>query len=327
MKRSLSSIPLFVALLSGCGAPHDLSEKYYLVVGNTKSPYWEEAAAGLRRAASELRVTASVAGPETFAPDRQAAEFRRIAAMKPAGILVSASDPKLLGPEIDAAVAAGIPVIAIDADAPGSKRLTFVGTNNYEAGLMAGRDLVRRLKGKGQVMVFTTAGQTNLEERLTGYRAALESAPGVAIAEVVDIRGNPSKAFDRVTEVLESGKPVVDAFVSLEGQSPGDVAEVLKRKGGGKVVMAMDTVEATLNAIDNGQISATVAQKPFTMAYVGLRLLADLRLYKMARLDANFSEDPHSSMPRFIDTGATLIDKTHLSGYRENLRRTKAEAK
>ena len=318
MQRRTLWLAVAAAALSGCGGPHDGSEKYYLVVGNAKSPYWLDANAGLDRAAGELKVAAKIAGPDAFAPDREVAEFQRVVALKPAGIMVSVSDPKLLAPQIDAAIAAGIPVITVDADAPGSKRLTFVGTNNYEAGQMGGRLVAAKLNGKGKVMVFTTLGQANLEQRLQGYRTALAAAPGIEIAEVVDLKGEGTVAFDKAKDAVKKNLGI-EAFVSLEGQSAKEVAEVLKReKVAGKVVMSWDALEPTLDLIEQGAITATIAQKPYTMAYTGLRLLADVRLNKLPRLDAEFEKDPHAAMPRFIDTGATLIDKAALPAYRES---------
>ncbi len=70
-------------------------------------------------------------------------------ARKPAGMLVSAADPKLMQPEIDKALAAGIPVIAIDSDAPESQRLYFIGTNNLQAGRLGGSGWSRSWTGRG----------------------------------------------------------------------------------------------------------------------------------------------------------------------------------
>lgn len=74
--------------------------------------------------------------------------------MKPAGLLVSVADPALMQPAIDDAINAGIPVITIDSDAPKSKRLYFIGTNNMQAGVLGGKRVVEKLHGKGNVVFF-----------------------------------------------------------------------------------------------------------------------------------------------------------------------------
>src|SRR5579864_7484843 len=122
-----------LALLTGC-TRHSKDEHYYLIATNTKVPYWQTAGTGFTNAAAEYGVTAELRGPDGFDPQAEVQEFRSMVARKPAGILISVADAKLMTPEIDAAVAAGIPVITVDSDAPQSHRLYFIGTNNLEAG-------------------------------------------------------------------------------------------------------------------------------------------------------------------------------------------------
>lgn len=72
----------------------------------------------------------------------------------------------------------------------------------------------------------------------------------------------------------------------------------------------MDTDSGTLEWIEKGVIAATVAQKPFTMGFIGLKLLDELRHHPPSRLSANWAEDPFSHIPRFVDTGVTVVDKS-----------------
>ena len=85
----------------------------------------------------------------------------------------------------------------------------------------------------------------------------------------------------------------------------------------GKTIVAMDTDEGTLDWIEKGAIAATVAQKPFTMAYYGLRVLDDLHHNKLAKLDANWTQDLQSLVPSVIDTGSSLIDSTNVRAIRK----------
>ncbi|HSB74170.1 MAG TPA: hypothetical protein VLC12_00890, partial [Terriglobales bacterium] len=67
--------------------------------------------------------------------------------------------------------------------------------------------------------------------------------------------------------------------------------------------------------IKKGVIAATVAQKPYTMSYVGLKMLDDLHHHKLRSLDQNWAQDPFSPLPAFVDTGATLIDKNNVDAF------------
>ena len=128
--------------------------------------------------------------------------MKNAVAAKPAGILISVSDASVLTPEIDAAIDAGIPVITVDSDAAGSRRLYFIGTNDLDAGRLGGRRIVDKLNGKGNVVFFTIAGQPNTEERLKGFKDVFAARPGINIVDVVDIKGDTTMAFDRTQQLL-----------------------------------------------------------------------------------------------------------------------------
>ncbi|MGP8247292.1 MAG: substrate-binding domain-containing protein [Bryobacteraceae bacterium] len=318
MKQTLVALAsaTLIAGLAGCsGSRHEATEKYYLVVSNAKLAYWQTAAAGLDRAARVLGVASETVGPDTYDAQAEVQAFRDAVAKKPSGILVSAADPTTMKDPIDAAIAQGIPVITIDSDVPGSKRLTFVGTNNYQAGLMGGRTLVERLHGKGDVVVYTMPGQNNLDERLQGYKNILSEHPQIKIVRVVDVKGTPSIAFDTTEEILK-GKSVPDGFVCLESTSCQEVADVLDRnKVDNKVIVAMDSDANTIAWIQKGKIAATIAQKPFTMAHFGTLILDMIHHYKLPTLEGNWTEDTRSPLPVFVDTGATLIDKGNVDAF------------
>jgi ribose transport system substrate-binding protein len=318
-RRHFPILALLAALLStlGCGR-HDSDEKYFLVADNIQVPYWQEAKAGFMTASDQLRVKAKFVGPDTYDPKAQLKAFQDAVAQKPAGILISVTDPGVLMFDIDKAIAAGIPVITMDSDAPVSKRLFFVGTNNYQAGLVGGKRLAEELKDKGNVVFFTMPGQANLGERLRGYREALARFPEVHVVRVVDIAGDPRVAFDTTDQILGKERDKVNAFVCLEAQAGREVATVLNNRNvHDKVVIAMDTDADTLDWIDKGMIAATIAQKPYTMSMVGLHLLDDLYHNKLPRLDVDWSKDTFAPIPAFVDTGTALIDKGNLQAFRD----------
>ena len=274
-RRNLLQFSVLLLPLLGCGSSaHDPKEKFYFIATNIKVPYWQTAASGFIRAATQMGVKAEMTGPDTYDPKAEQQELSRVAKLKPSGILISAGDAALMKDEIDSAITSGVPVITIDSDAPGSKRLMFIGTNNYDAGLMGGRTAIKQMNGKGNLIVFTMPGQANLTERLHGYRDALADHPGMKIIDVIDMKGDPRIAFDTTTEILNKRRDKVDGFICLEALAGKEVAEVLDRnKVTNKTIIAMDTDEGTLTWIQKGKIAATIAQKPYTMAYFGLQML------------------------------------------------------
>jgi len=318
--RKLSVLFLLSACLLSllsCGTGHDADEKYVFISTNLQVPYWQTAKAGFLQAAAQIKVRAEVAGPDTYDPKAEQQAFREAVQGKATGILVSVADPSLMRDEIDRAIAAGIPVITVDSDAPASKRLFFIGTDNYHAGVMGGQRLAKELQGKGNVAVFTIPEQANLKDRLRGYRDALEGFPQIKIVRVVDIKGDSRIAFDTTGQILANDKKEkVDAFVCLEALAGKEVATVLSNNNiKGKVVMAMDTDPDTLEWVQKGWIAATVSQKPYSMAFVGLEMLDNLYHHKLQSLQTDWSTDSFAPIPEFVDTGSTLVDKSNVDGF------------
>ena len=312
----LVTLAIALSMLAGCER-HSKSEQYFLIATNIGLPYWQSAHEGFTKAAAEYGVTEEMRGPDTFTPALEADEFRAAVARKPAGILVSVSDPKLMAPEINKAIAAGIPVITFDSDAPDSQRLFFIGTNNLEAGRMGGQRVVSALNGKGNVVFFTMPGQPNLEERLKGYKDVFADYPGIKIIEVFDMKGESGTAMDKAQEYLErTGQSKINAYICLEASAGKDVGEAFKRaKAQDVMLIAMDVDQATLQLVKDGTIQATISQKPFTMALLGLKALDDLYHYPLKPLARDYASDGSSPIPAFVDTGVSLVDKSNVDKF------------
>jgi ribose transport system substrate-binding protein len=309
-------LAILLAFTLSCGSAHDSDEYFVLVSANLQVPYWKAAGAGFANAATQMKVRSDLMGPQNFDPKAERDALDQAVQKKATGILIDVTDVELLKDGIAKAIAAGIPVIAIDSDAPASKRLFFIGTNNYQAGFTGGQRLAQELKGKGNVVVFTMPDQPNLQDRLRGYKEALAGSPNIKISRVVDIQGDPRIAFDTTTQIVGKERDKVDAFVCLEAQSGKEVAGVLNSYHvTGKIVIAMDTDPETLDLIRNGAIAATIAQKPYTMAFVGMQMLDNLYHHKPSSLDTDWSKDSYAPIPSFVDTGSALIDKSNVDAF------------
>jgi ribose transport system substrate-binding protein len=319
--------PLVFTLLLGvifsttsCQKPyHDEKERYVLVTVNSKLPYWEEAEAGLRDVAQQMGVKTELVGPEKFDPQEELRAFQKTVSENPAGILISVSRPDLFQDAISAAVASGIPVITMDADAPESKRVLFIGTDNFRAGQESGKRMAEILKGKGQIVVVTIPGQLNLDERARGVAEALKKYPGVKIIQTMDDNGDPRVANDSISALLKA-KANFDGVVCLEASGGSGVAEALHRLDmQGKIpVVAFDKDPSTLDWIDRGVITATITQKPYVMSYYGVKFADDLH-HNAVHEFKDWRTAPSSPMPKWVDTGTAVVDKSNLNAFREAL--------
>src|SRR5437868_7967950 len=302
--------------VTGCGYHND-KEKYYLISTNIQLPYWQAAASGIRRATHEMQVQSQFSGPDSYDTQAEVQAFRQAVSAKPAGILVSPADPKLMAPEIDRAIESGIAVVTVDSDAPTSKRLFYIGTDNQGAGELGARVAIRKTDGKGNFMVFSMPGQANLDARLSGYQKAFAAHPGMKIVQVVDIHGQPTAAFDAAEASLaKKGADKIDGYLCLEASAGKEVAEVMRRyKATDRVIVAFDTDQETLDAVRDGTIAATIAQKPATMTYIGTMMLDNLHHNLKESINRYWVNDPYAPVPAFVDTGVTLIDQSNLDDF------------
>ena len=206
--------------------------------------------------------------------------------------------------------------LTIDSDAPKSKRPFFIGSDNYAAGRLGGQLLAKLLGGKGNVVIFTYPGQGNLMDRRQGYESAFEAYPDIKITQAVDVKGEAAVAYQTAKDLLSSKAPV-NAFVCLEAVACPEVGEAVNdTKTNGKVtIMAMDTDQRTLNWIQQGLVAATIAQKPFTMAYLGVKLLDDMHHQKQPSLGTDFKQDSSSPYPSAVFTGTFLVQKDNLQTF------------
>jgi ribose transport system substrate-binding protein len=313
----LLTVLLTLSFLCSCEKRfHKENERYVMVAANIALPYWQEVQAGFKDSAKALGVKVEVKGPDTYSPDLELQVFQKAVEQRVSGILISAARPDLFRGPIDEAVKSGIPVICVDSDVPDSKRILFIGTDNYQAGLESGRRIAEAMHGKGQLIVVTTPGQQNLDERLRGVEEALKKYPGIKISETLDDKGDSGKANDQISALLDK-KEKIDGVVCLEASGGPGVGSAFHRLDlGGKIpIVAMDRNPETLDLIQEGVITATVAQKPYTMGFYGLKFLDDLH-HNIVREFKDWKTAPASPLPTRVDTGTAIIDKSNLADFR-----------
>jgi ribose transport system substrate-binding protein len=310
--------------LASCGseAYHQKEERYVFIATNVNLPYWQEAEAGFQDAAKWLGVKGEIAGPETFSPEQELAAFQKAVSEKPSGILLSASRVDTFKDAIDGAIAQGIPVICIDSDAPSSKRLLFIGTDNFRAGMESGKRMGDLLKGQGHVVIVSIPGQNNLDERVRGVNEALKKFPGIKVAQTIDDKGDPRSANDQISALVgaKNSKEKIDGIICLEASGGSGAAEALHRLDQtGKIpIVAFDKDPETLDFVQQGAIAATIAQKPYVMSYYGLKFLDDLH-HNAVHEFKEWTSAPVAPMPTFVDTGTAIVDKSNLTAFREAL--------
>ena len=319
------------ARVSAVASWHEREERYIFVAFSTRLPYWQEAEAGFKDAARQMGVKVEFMGSAVCSPDEELAAFQQAVSQKPSGILLAASNAELFRSPINSAIERAIPVICMDADSPESKRILFIGTDNFRAGQESGTRMGDLLKGKGNVVVVTIPGQPNVHDRLRGVEEALKRFPGMKIVQSIDDRADPRIAYDAISALMQC-KDRPDGIICLEASGGAGSADALHRLDlTGKIpIVAFDNDPGTLDWIQRGAIAATVVQKPYVMSYYGLKFLDDLHHNAVHEFrDSKEASDTWTwgpprqprtrwpPMPVWVDTGTVLVDKNNLVAFRE----------
>ena len=325
MKRHgtmLVSVLFFIgaALIAACAQPyHEENERYVFVATNINLPYWQEAQAGFTDAAKSLGVKSELVGPATYDPDGEVTIFRQTVEQHPAGICLSAARPENFQADIDKAVAQGIPVICVDSDVPNSKRVLYIGTDNFKAGRESLRRMAALLGGKGNIAVITISGQRNIDDRVAGVADSLKNFPALKLTKILDDKGDARSAFDQVSDLMQK-KEKIDGIICLEASGGSGAAGAVHRFNieGKLPIVAFDNDPETLDWIDRGVITATITQKPYVMSYYGLKFLDDLH-HNAVHQYKDWRTALAPPMPMSVDTGTVAVDKNNLKIYREAL--------
>jgi ribose transport system substrate-binding protein len=277
--------------------------------------YFYDHKMGMEKAGEELGVRTEYVGPAEYDMNAMVSAFEQAIAKKPNGIVVVGFEPSL-DAIVNKAIDAGIPVVTVDADLPTSKRLAFVGTGNINAGRMGGDKMAEMIGEKGKVAIMTKPGQSNLEERVQGYQEAFAKFPGIEVVQIADTQSDPVIAAQAAASLLQK-YPDLAGIVCVEGAGGSGAATAVKEAGlSGKVkVIAMDRGNEVIQAIEDGTISATVAQQTALMPYYATQILYNLNNSKVQITTDNASAGV-LGIPSAVDTGVVIVDKENAKFFK-----------
>jgi ribose transport system substrate-binding protein len=292
-------------------------ERYAMVVFLAGSEFFNWAYAGMRDAAALLgpHVSVELKGPAEWDASLEARTLEQLAATRIDGIVVTAGEANTLVPAINKAIAGRIPVVTFDSDSPASQRLSFVGTNNYNAGWAAGQAMASWLQGKGEVGISTFPGPDHLKKRVDGFTAALHKfGPDIAIAAVVNDEGDIAKAETQITAMLQAHPHISGIFCAHGNPGSGAAAAVRNLGLQGKVqIMAFDFARPVIELIERGEIKGTVGQDPYQMGYMSMLLAYAAR---HPTVTGSSGRDGFGPVPDSIDTGVRILYRQDVERYK-----------
>lgn len=291
------------------------NETYVMVSNVAAHPYWLDAQRGGEDAARSLGVKWSYTGPADFNTPAQVTQLEQLISTKPAGIIVAALQPDAIGPAINKAVEAGIPVVTVDTDAPQSKRMTYLGTDNYQAGRVMGQRIVEVLGGTGKIGIATVPGQFNLEERIRGITDVFKEHTGMQIAATVDNKNDDSATTTAVVAMLQAN-PDIKLVTVMNAVGAGVAAAMRQTNNVGKIkAVLFDITDPIIQAVEDGSADSTLVQRTYMMAYEGLRMLYTYN--HPTDYLSKWKSNNIVALPNAVDTGVMVVGKTQLAAFKK----------
>lgn len=274
-------------------------------VTNNVSDFWKIARAGVEAGEKDFNVECDIRMPANGTPAEQKQIIEDLIVKGVSGISVSPVDPANQTDLLNS-VAASVNLMCHDSDAPQTKRLCYVGTNNYKAGQAAGEEIKKALPDGGKVVLFVgTLDAQNAADRKKGIVDAVKGSKVQIVTTLTD-NTDHTKAKSNVEDAMVK-VPDVAGFMGLWSYNGPAIAEAVKSAGkAGKIkIVCFDEDVATQQAVKDGVIFSSVVQKPYQFGYESMRILAALARKEDAKIPAN----------KILDLGVQIINKDNIDEF------------
>ena len=269
-KSAARELAALAAVLAALAAPGALAagERLAAFYKNQVDPHFALVRAGVEQAAKDMG-----AGAVThYAPTRpnnlaeQLSQIEDVTVKHPDAILFMAVDARGVVPAIEKVNAAGIPIVNYNDRVRGGKFVSYVAADDYNLGLDAGRYLLKALGGKGNVIILEgVKGSTTSDDRVRGFRKALEENPGVKMIASQPANYQRLQAL-QVTENLLQSNPQIDGVMAAADVMAFGAVEALQAAGKKDTkVVGIGGVPESIQAIKDGRLLATAEFNGYKM--------------------------------------------------------------
>jgi len=320
------TVALLISLvLSLVATAQERSGRTYIYASQLQGhPYLLDVHLGFDYAQAKFGITVERSGPQGWDPVAAASAVEQAIAQKPDGIITSLWEPGAV-PGIRRAIEQSIPVVVIEAvteDTGGA--LTFIGLDNYAAGVDTAKELIKRGGDSGKLALSGNWGASNTDAKVQGLSDWLAANSQWEIVGRVDDKATTSTAIE-AAKTLFNTYPDITAVVGLDSSSGTGIclaAEELEKDITDLVVIVHDREDAVLECIADGVIDATIINKTALQAYMAVQFLEAYHDSSIGFADvpisANNAQAGINPFPQEIYMGTQVIDQDNVAHFMRN---------
>jgi ribose transport system substrate-binding protein len=277
--------------------------KVAIVLKTLSSPYWQTVLKGAREAAAKYGYELVELGPPTEDAVTEQINMMEdvISKGEVVGIVFSPSQPPTAINVMNRAKTAKIPVAVIDTPLPASYTdyLTYIGSNNYQIGVLGAQEMLKVLPKGGKVTILEGApGNVAMTDRADGAEKVFKDA-GIVIESRQPANSDRERAFSIIQNVLQKGD-IDGVFSANDDQAEGSY-RALTQNGKKAVVMGVDGNQSAKESVRDGGLFGTVAQDAAGMGFLGVEAI-----YKTLN---------GQSVEKAIDAPTPVITKSNVAQY------------
>src|ERR671914_1796454 len=278
--RLVTLLAIALAASIGSGAPvlgqddAGRGDLRFVVVshGQASDPFWSVVQNGVNQAAADMGVQVEYQAPATFDMVEMSQLIDAAVASEPDGLVVSIPDADALGPSIEAAVEAGIPVISMNSGSDVFADLgvlAHVGQTEFEAGLIAGQRFAEEGVSNA-ICINQEVGNVALDLRCEGFQEGLGSPVEVIPVDLND----PAGATETVVGALQAAGDI-DGILTLGPTGAEPTLSALEQEGQlGQIAFAtFDLSTRVLEEIDGGNMLFAIDQAQHLQGYLPIVFL------------------------------------------------------
>lgn len=311
----LRAAVLLLALLTvGCAAGSAAQSdavagrsKVVLVAKSTQTEFWKAVFVGAQAAATEYNLDLTTIGPDTEEDyETQNAMVRQAVEDGAQALVFSAIDYEANAPAIEEVIRQGIPVVVIDSAVNVSGVATYIGTDNYNAGVMAAQAALDTAEGELRVGVVNyDINSANGQGREQGARDTLtESGRAESVISINTLADADAACAD--TAALLQVHPELNVLLALNEPTSVGAARAVVQLGlqDAVTVIAFDSNLETIEGLESGSVDALIVQNTYAMGYLGVQ-----SAYKLLAGQGN-------ELEKTVDTETHIINRDNM--YTEN---------
>jgi ribose transport system substrate-binding protein len=257
-----------------------------LVLKTLNSPFFLEMQRGAQEAARERQIDLVVQAAEReIDVEKQMQIVENLIQTKVAALLVTPSGSKEIVPALAKAKAANIPVVIVDtmvdpaaAKEAGVQPASFVGSDNYEGGRLAGEHMVKITGGQAKVALLEgIPGHETGDSRLRGFKDAVSKHAGIVVKASQPANWERDLGFTVFQNMLQAHPDLDALFACNDMMALGAIEAIAAAGRTGKIrVIGFDAVDDARQAMTQGTMVASVAQRPDQMGRIAVETASKL---------------------------------------------------